>query len=615
MLAFGALPAGIELPRVEKADWSMAWETELLESCRTLKENAEAFVPVTERFLTAVGLSPSVELSIDRLGKLHWLAQLLVKHAGRDLSCLFHKQFSRFPEAITDLRGLKGRYEAAVASLRGSYASDQFDVIPLEDLDRQWREAVASFWPMSWFGKRKITRLLQTYALTGNVDPNIDLPLIREIRIIRAQSESSSLATLSGRWKGLETDVDSLEATVAAAMEMRTAILEIGQPLQATDAITRTIGPVLRAVQGTHPVHSAAMEYLRGSKTFTESWSRYQKAAGATPAVKDSRDVVREAAEQADLVLGHRTLLNKWTVWIKARRGAEKLGLGSFVEAIRSRGLALEVVRPRFELAYARWWLPIVLDQSDSLRAFQRARHEAAIEDFRQLDDQARVAAAPRVREAILHGLPLPDQVPRRSELGLLRHQMGLKRPSRSIREMIAGMPESFSRLAPCLLMSPLSIAQYLPADQAPFDVVVFDEASQIATWDAIGAVARGKQTIIVGDPKQLPPTNFFGRVESDEDDDSVEDHDKDLESILDEAKASGLPTLQLNWHYRSRHESLIVFSNQHYYGNELITFPAAESVDRGVSLRIVEGGCTIAGGAGPIAEKPKRSLQMPSRR
>jgi AAA domain len=89
--------------------------------------------------------------------------------------------------------------------------------------------------------------------------------------------------------------------------------------------------------------------------------------------------------------------------------------------------------------------------------------------------------------------------------------------------------------------MSPLSIAQYLPTHQALFDVVIFDEASQIATWDAVGAIARGRQTIIVGDPKQLPPTNFFGRNDSDDDD--LPEHDRDLESILDEAKASGLPT------------------------------------------------------------------------
>ena len=90
---------------------------------------------------------------------------------------------------------------------------------------------------------------------------------------------------------------------------------------------------------------------------------------------------------------------------------------------------------------------------------------------------------------------------------------MQLKRPSKSIREMIAAMPEAFAKLAPCLLMSPLSIAQYLPANQALFDLVIFDEASQITTWDAIGSIARGRQTIIVGDPKQLAADQFLRPV------------------------------------------------------------------------------------------------------
>src|SRR5690606_20034034 len=156
----------------------------------------------------------------------------------------------------------------------------------------------------------------------------------------------------------------------------------------------------------------------------------------------------------------------------------------------------------------------------------QKFLHENAIDEFRRLDDAARRAAAPWVQQATFHGLPPSDQVPRKSELGLLRHQMTLKRPSKSIREIISGMPQTFAKLAPCLLMSPLSIAQYLPADQALFDVVVFDEASQIATWDAIGAIARGRQTIIVGDPRQLPPTNFFGRTDNDEENSELEDHE-----------------------------------------------------------------------------------------
>ena len=111
--------------------------------------------------------------------------------------------------------------------------------------------------------------------------------------------------------------------------------------------------------------------------------------------------------------------------------------------------------------------------------------------------------------------------------------------------------PEALNKLAPCLMMSPLSVAQYLSPTQALFDVVIFDEASQITVWDAVGAIARGKQVIVAGDPKQMPPSNFFGRSSDDANADI--DYEGDLESILDELTSSNLPELVLNLHYRSR--------------------------------------------------------------
>jgi very-short-patch-repair endonuclease len=118
---------------------------------------------------------------------------------------------------------------------------------------------------------------------------------------------------------------------------------------------------------------------------------------------------------------------------------------------------------------------------------------------------------------------------------------------------------------------------------------VIFDEASQITTWDAVGAIARGRQSIIVGDPKQLPPTNFFSRNTEDEDSE-LEFHEKDMPSILEEAAAAGLRTYQLNWHYRSRDEALIAFSNHHYYGDKLITFPSPKTQSDAVILHKIDG-------------------------
>ncbi len=209
------------------------------------------------------------------------------------------------------------------------------------------------------------------------------------------------------------------------------------------------------------------------------------------------------------------------------------------------------------------------------------------------------------VMRRIEHGLPAKDGVPRKSELGTLRRQLDLTRPSMPIRRLLAALTKTFPKLAPCVLMSPLSVAQYLPADQTAFDVVIFDEASQITTWDAIGAIARGRQTIIVGDPKQLPPTNFFSRA--DNEDEYFPEIERDMPSILEEASAAGVPHRYLNWHYRSRDESLIAFSNHKYYSGKLVTFPAPSTGSNAIKFHKVNG--AYARGQGRVNNEEAKAI------
>lgn len=336
------------------------------------------------------------------------------------------------------------------------------------------------------------------------------------------------------------------------------------------------------------PQLTAAKDLLNKYEALQEAIQTFEELAGI-PLPDDESDFLTFLIAQMDALESSRSLFRDWSSWCSVRNRAIAVGLAPLVEDLENGTVSSDEAAQAFRLGYARWWLPLAIDDSAELRNFRRFQHEHAIEDFKAVDDLVRVHARDKVVSSLAHGLPPSEAVSRQSELGLLRHQMGLQRPSRSIREMIAGMPGTFSKLAPCVLMSPLSIAQYFPTNQPLFDIVVFDEASQIATWDAVGAIARGRQTIIVGDPKQLPPTNFFGR--SDNDDGTVNELDRDLESILDEVKASGLPIRNLRWHYRSRHESLIAFSNWHYYDNHLITFPSPVAQDQAVSLNFVPTG------------------------
>ncbi len=279
--------------------------------------------------------------------------------------------------------------------------------------------------------------------------------------------------------------------------------------------------------------------------------------------------------------------LHAWCAWRKVRTEALSIGVPSLVMAMECGNVGPKDAVRAFETNYSRWWLNAVVDNEPVIRGFVSAEHEKRIGDFRALDKRFTELTRAWVRASMCVDLPRADTVTRNSEWGILRHEMMKKKQHMPLRELMNNIPTALTKLTPCLLMSPLSIAQYLSADAKPFDLVVFDEASQIPVWDAIGAIARGKQVVMVGDPKQLPPTSFFDRAESTLDDEDVE---SDLESILDECMGANLPTMNLAWHYRSRHESLIAFSNHHYYGGGLVTFPSPVTEDRAVSFHYVKG-------------------------
>ncbi|MBQ8708334.1 MAG: DUF4011 domain-containing protein [Succinivibrionaceae bacterium] len=163
-----------------------------------------------------------------------------------------------------------------------------------------------------------------------------------------------------------------------------------------------------------------------------------------------------------------------------------------------------------------------------------------------------------------------------------------------TIRQIFGRIPHLLPRIAPCMLMSPISVAQYLTPDLYRFDLVLFDEASQLPTAEAAGAIGRGAQVIVVGDPKQMPPTDFF-EAKRDADSDDI---DADLESVLDDCMSLGMPTKTLSWHYRSRHESLIAFSNVNYYDGMLYTFPSPDDMSSKIEYHYVNG-LYERGGAG----------------
>ena len=246
-----------------------------------------------------------------------------------------------------------------------------------------------------------------------------------------------------------------------------------------------------------------------------------------------------------------------------------------------------------FEKQFYTKWLNSVYQQTD-LGSFNADEMERYVEEFRQLDQEQQELAKVQVQhEVTKHRPSLNLEHASSSEQVLVRREAEKQRRHKPLRELFDEAGSFITKLTPCFMMSPLSVAQYLKADSIDFDTVVFDEASQIMPQDAVSSLIRADQAIIAGDTKQLPPTSFFHS-----DVETTEDVREDLDSILEET-ASVLPEKNLRWHYRSRTDELIQFSNHHYYNNSLRTFPENNpDVETGVSFEYVEDGVYDRGGS-----------------
>ncbi|MDN5537740.1 DUF3320 domain-containing protein [Comamonas sp.] len=397
----------------------------------------------------------------------------------------------------------------------------------------------------------------------------------------------------SGVWKSLDSDQEevakavSFQRSIASALaNLATSPDDVAQVCRALEQLV-TEGTALLDTTG--PVAAAGNAYLEALGRLQPSIDLLASSGSFTVegASGYSDADVLQLKSRIEAIIAAEHKLNAWCAWRKVSHQAMVLGLSPIVAGLTNGTLTPSRVRRAFETNYCRWWLNAVVDSEHVIRSFVSAEHERRISDFRALDKRFIELTKAWLRANLCKGLPAPDDVTRSSEWGFLKHEITKKRAHKPLRELMSNIPTALTKLTPCILMSPLSIAQYLAADAEPFDVVVFDEASQIPVWDAIGAIARGKQVVMVGDPKQLPPTNFFDRAESSLDDEDVEG---DMESILDECMGASLPTLNLDWHYRSRNESLIAFSNHRYYGGRLVTFPSPVTDDHAVSFHYVKG-------------------------
>lgn len=236
----------------------------------------------------------------------------------------------------------------------------------------------------------------------------------------------------------------------------------------------------------------------------------------------------------------------------------------------------------------ASWFLGLLeyaYKERNELKQFNRISHEHIINNFAELDKK--LFLHNRAQLAYMHWSGIPNVEDGVGELAIIRAEANKKRRILPIRKLIDKAGRAIQSMKPVFMMSPMSIAKYIPPGSLDFDLVIFDEASQVKPVEAFGAILRAEQAVVVGDNKQLPPTTFFDSLlvttEEEEDYNST----ADLESILGLFLSKGAPERMLEWHYRSRHESLIATSNYEFYDNRLVIFPSPDSSNENLGLKL----------------------------
>lgn len=356
-----------------------------------------------------------------------------------------------------------------------------------------------------------------------------------------------------------DTNLDALDETIEWARHLRTLV---NGPLNAAQ---------VKALAQAHQVDGMAPAY--------EKWT------AARNRVVDAF----EASRRGDLIAefddyrGAVELINDFRddsvgqqEWFEYRRAYTDLagrGLDTAVDFCVEQRLAEDDVPKVVNRALLHSWSDAVIQSDERLRPLRSADREALVDAYRNADQNLIKAATADIITAANARRPANTTI---GESGLIRREGSKQKRHMPVRELISRTRNVTTSIKPVFMMSPLAVSQYLPCDM-DFDIVIFDEASQVTPGDAINCVYRGKALILAGDDKQLPPTSFFER--NTDDDDEEETDVKDFQSVLELAKASGaFNTMGLSWHYRSRHEDLIAFSNYKFYDGSLVTFPSAHA-------------------------------------
>lgn len=372
-------------------------------------------------------------------------------------------------------------------------------------------------------------------------------------------------------YKGVNTDFEKLIAELTYLIDMHATGISFGKLAEMSESDFRAIKDAFAAFAA------------RTAQAFTAVDAQERMRARFDAALYDVQKAnISVLAEKYENCLSNIDKLDNWCGFTKLLRLLKDAELYDYVTGAIDKELAPEDIVPCFGKLFYTRWADAIIRSSPILTETSRVPHDRAVKTFKEKDTLDFEINKARIKAVLSAKRPSTDMVAAGSAVAVLLRESEKKRKQKGIRRLLSEIGELAQLLKPCFLMSPLSVSTFLSSDMQ-FDTVIFDEASQIFPQDAIGAIYRGKQLIVVGDSKQMPPANFFTAIAG-SDDESEDDEAGSFESVLDICAAS-MPQLRLKWHYRSRTEQLIAFSNKNFYDNELITFPAPQSKRPGLGV------------------------------
>jgi len=383
-------------------------------------------------------------------------------------------------------------------------------------------------------------------------------------------------------WRGAATDPIPLAQAIAWVEELH---VHYGPGLQ---------GPAARRFLLLDPTEEVE-PFRKRLRDLLRVWADGRGAAVDAFAEKAKDDVrheldssFRAAAAYLDILRHNLAQIAIWQDFARAKRDLDNAGLSPVVAYCESQIINRKELVAVIERSILERWADIVLKDDKRLGETRAESRDRLVEEFKALDRKLIEAASARVMTACNARRPRTNY----GGVGVIVREGNKKKKHMPIKSLLSEAGPVVQAIKPCFMMSPLTVSQFLPPD-LKFDVVIFDEASQVIPSDAINCIYRGNQLIVAGDQKQLPPTSFFHSLGEDSGEEYEEGQLDTFESILDQCKSSGFRSISLGWHYRSQHEHLITFSNHRFYSSRLITFPSSqqEDADLGIAfLHVPEG-------------------------